>query len=94
MGEAVAALGWPAHANCNAPFSSYAGGTSLNWDHVPKGVSFCGRAPKIKQLDLPQHFESNFNFEDRGIENVKPLRTSRSNICRTPGQGPPSPITA
>ncbi len=62
-------------------------GRFLNWDHVQKGDLILLGGPKINDWTFNNLFKSNFNFEDRGIENVKPLSGEQKQYVPSPGPG-------
>ena len=66
-------------------------GRFLNWDHVQKGDLILLGGPKINDWTYQNIFKSNFNFEDRGIENVKPLPGEQKQY--SPHAGPGSSVT-
>jgi hypothetical protein len=66
-------------------------GRFLNWDHVQKGDLILLGGPQINDWAYHNIFKSNFNFEDRGIENVKPLSSEQKQYM--PHAGPGSSVT-
>jgi hypothetical protein len=66
-------------------------GRFLNWDHVQKGDLILLGGPKINDWTYHNIFKSNFNFEDRGIENVKPFPGEQKQYM--PHAGPGSSVT-
>lgn len=62
-------------------------GRFLNWDHVQKGDLILLGGPKINDWTFNNLFKSNFNFEDGGIENVKPLPGEQKQYVPSPGPG-------
>jgi hypothetical protein len=48
-------------------------GRFLSWDHVQKGDLILLGGPQINDWTYQNIVKSNFNFDDKGIENVRPL---------------------
>ena len=54
-------------------------GRFLSWDHVQKGDLILLGGPQINDWTYENIVKSNFNFDDNGIENVKPLPGEQKN---------------
>jgi hypothetical protein len=91
MGEAVAAFNVGRLMQSLQRPVRLTQGRFLNWDHVQKGDLILLGGPKINDWTYHNIFKSNFNFEDRGIENVKPLSGEQKQYV--PHAGPGSSVT-
>ena len=91
MGEAVAAFNVGRLMQTLQRPVRLTQGRFLNWDHVQKGDLILLGGPKINDWTYHNIFKSNFNFEDRGIENVKPLSGEQKQYM--PHAGPGSSVT-
>jgi hypothetical protein len=91
MGEAVAAFNVGRLMQTLQRPVRLTQGRFLNWDHVQKGDLILLGGPKINDWTYHNIFKSNFNFEDRGIENVKPLSGEQKQYI--PHAGPGSSVT-
>ena len=87
MGEAVAAFNVGRLMQTLQRPVRLTQGRFLNWDHVQKGDLILLGGPKINDWTYHNLFKSNFNFEDRGIENVKPLPSEQKQYMPHPGPG-------
>jgi hypothetical protein len=91
MGEAVAAFNLGRLMQTLQRPVRLTQGRFLNWDHVQKGDLILLGGPKINDWTYHNIFKSNFNFEGRGIENVKPLSGEQKQYI--PHAGPGSSVT-
>ncbi len=87
MGEAVAAFNVGRLMQTLQRPVRLTQGRFLNWDHVQKGDLILLGGPKINDWTYHNIFKSNFNFEDRGIENVKPLSGEQKQYMPHAGTG-------